>query len=158
MNATITIPNMFRNNTLTYIFEINMDSDLYVGDYMQLKLTGNWTYFISDSAFIEGINSNASYTPVFQASYSWPTSSILEIRNFSSIKRSSQIAFYVSLRTPLTASTYTMTLSAFRSSGGLVEQIVKPVQINATTGYIREMRLHPMVQTIKLPVGKTGPL
>ncbi len=77
MNATITIPNMFRNNTLTYIFEINMDSDLYVGDYMQLKLTGNWTFFLRDSAFIEGINSNASYTPVFKTTYNWPTSSIV---------------------------------------------------------------------------------
>lgn len=158
MNATITIPNKFRNNPLTYIFQLNMDSDLTVGDYMHLQLTGNWTFFLQDSVFIEGINSDATHTPVFQATYNWPTSSNVYIRNFSSILRSSQIAFYVSLRTPLTASTYTLTLSAYRSQGGLVEQYSTPVEINATTGYIREMRLHPMVQAIKLPVGKTGPL
>lgn len=137
MNASITIPNLFRNNSLTYIFQINIDSDLSVGDYMQLRLTGNWTYFINDSTFIEGINSNASYTPVFQANYSWPTASDLFIRNFSSIRRSSQIAFYVSLRTPLTAGTYGLTLSAFRSNGGLVERYTQNIGINDTTGYIR---------------------
>jgi hypothetical protein len=51
-----------------------------------------------------------------------------------------------------------MTVSAYREKGGLVEQYTTPVVINATTGYIREMRLHPMIQAIKLPVGKTGPL
>ena len=73
MNATITIPNKFRNNTLTYIFQLNMDSDLYTGDYMNIKLTGNWTFFLNDSIFIEGINSDATHTPVFQATYNWPT-------------------------------------------------------------------------------------
>lgn len=52
MNTTITIPNKFRNNTITYIFEINMDSDLYPGDYLRMELNGNWTYFIDDSRFI----------------------------------------------------------------------------------------------------------
>jgi hypothetical protein len=137
MNTTITIPNQFRNNTLTYIFQINMDSDFTVGDYMQLQLTGNWTYFTEDSVFIEGINSDALNTPIFTTSYNWPTSSNLFIKNFSSIKRSSQIAFYVSLRTPLTANTYTLTLSAFRSNGGLAERYTQPIVINATTGYIR---------------------
>jgi hypothetical protein len=33
MDTAITIPNKFRNNTITYIFEINMDSDFNVGDY-----------------------------------------------------------------------------------------------------------------------------
>jgi hypothetical protein len=137
MNATVTIPNKFRNNTLTYIFQINMDSDLLVGDYMQIQFTGNWTFFLNDSVFLQGINSDALRTPVFQSSYSWPTSSNIFIRNFSSILRSSQISFYISLRTPLTANTYTLTLSAFRSNGGLVERYTQPVIINATSGYIR---------------------
>ena len=51
-----------------------------------------------------------------------------------------------------------MVISAFRSHGGLVETYSQDIEINETTGYIREMRLHPMAQTIKLPVGKTGPL
>jgi|LakMenEpi03Aug12_release.lakeMendotaPanAssembly.Ray.scaffolds.fasta_scaffold406424_2 hypothetical protein len=137
MNATITIPNRFRNNTLTYIFQINMDSDLNVADYMQIELTGNWTFFLNDSIFLQGINSDALRTPVFQSSYNWPTSSNIFIRNFSSILRSSQISFYISLRTPLTANTYTLTLSAFRSNGGLVERYTQPIIINATSGYIR---------------------
>jgi len=37
MNVTVTIPNNFRNNTITYIFEINMDSTLEAGDYMELS-------------------------------------------------------------------------------------------------------------------------
>lgn len=158
MNSTITIPNKFRNNTLTYIFQLNMDSDFYVGDYMQIRLTGNWTFFLNDSVFLQGINSDALHTPSFQSNYSWPTFSDIFIKNFSSILRSSQISFYISLRTPLTANTYTLTISAYRSNGGLVEKYTQPVVINATSGYIREMRLHPMIQTIKLPVGKTGPL
>jgi hypothetical protein len=28
MNATVVVPNLYRNNTLTYIYEINMDSSL----------------------------------------------------------------------------------------------------------------------------------
>ena len=51
-----------------------------------------------------------------------------------------------------------MVISAFKSHGGLVEKFEKDLEINKTSGYIREMRMHPMVQTIKLPVGKTGPL
>lgn len=120
MNTTITIPNKFRNNTLTYIFQINMDSDLAAGDYMHLQIAGNWTFLLQDSVFIEGINSDATRTPVFQATYNWPTSSNVFIRNFSSILRSSQIVFYISLRTPLIANSYALTLSAFRSNGGLV--------------------------------------
>ena len=120
MNVSLTIPNMFRNNTVTYIFQVNMDSDLYINDYMELKIAGNWTYFIQDSSFIQGINSNSMYTPIFRSNYSWPTYSILTISNFSSIMRSSQITFYVSLRTPLIANTYTLILLAYRSNGGLV--------------------------------------
>ena len=55
MNTTVTIPNKFRNNTITYTFEINMDSTLNPGDYMELSFQGNWTFFLQDSQFIEGI-------------------------------------------------------------------------------------------------------
>ncbi len=65
MNTTITIPNKFRNNTLTYIFEINMDSTLAAGDYMELKFAGNWTFFLNDSRFIEGIDSTYTHKAKF---------------------------------------------------------------------------------------------
>ena len=52
MDTTITIPNKFRNNTLTYIFEINMDSDLEPGDYFKMEFPGNWTFFLEDCSFI----------------------------------------------------------------------------------------------------------
>lgn len=62
------------------------------------------------------------------------------------------------MRTPLTSGTYPLIITAFRSSGGVTEQYTQNLIINDTTGYIREMRLHPMQQAIKLPVGQTGPL
>ena len=62
------------------------------------------------------------------------------------------------MRTPLDANNYDLTFSAFRDHGGLVEQYEQTLEINATTGYIKEMRLHPMIQAVKLPVGDTGPL
>ena len=55
MNATVTIPNNFRNNSLTYTFEINMDSTLEAGDYVEINFSGNWTFFLQDSRFIEGV-------------------------------------------------------------------------------------------------------
>lgn len=137
MNVTVTIPNLFRNNTLTYIFQLNMDSDLSSDDYMELMLTGNWTYFIRDSVFIQGVNADAYHSPKFTASYNWPTFSKIKISNFSSVVRSSQIAFYISLRTPLIAGTYSLSLSAYRKNGGLVEQYTQSIAINSTTGYIR---------------------
>ena len=52
MNVSMTIPNKYRNNTLTYIFEINIDSNLEAGDYIKIDIQGNWTFFLEDSAFI----------------------------------------------------------------------------------------------------------
>lgn len=60
--------------------------------------------------------------------------------------------------TPLANADYTMTLSAFRSNGGLAQTYTQTVRINKTTGYIKEMKLHPMQSPIKLPVAKTGPI
>lgn len=88
MNATVIIPNLFRNNTLTYVFEINIDSNLGAGDYMQIDFEGSWTFFLNNSRIIEGVNSNSQFTPTFSAI---PNAVLLT--NFSSILRSSQIAF-----------------------------------------------------------------
>ena len=52
MEAVVTIPNKFRNNTITYTFELNMDSDLEYGDYLEMQLTGAWTYFLENCKFI----------------------------------------------------------------------------------------------------------
>ena len=62
------------------------------------------------------------------------------------------------MRTPLTANDYDLVISGLRENDGLVEQYTQTLEINDTTGYIREMRLHPVVQAVKLPVGETGPL
>jgi hypothetical protein len=102
-----------------------------------LKFSGNWTFFIQDSKFIEGIHSNYYHKAAFKANYTVPTFSILTIHNFSSITRQNQMAFYVSMRTPLTAATYPLVITAFRSSGGIAEQYSQNLIINATTGYIR---------------------
>ena len=67
MNATVTIPNNFRNNSLTYTFEINMDSTLEAGDYMELSFAGNWTFFLQDSRFIEGVESSYTNKARFQS-------------------------------------------------------------------------------------------
>ena len=66
MNTTITIPNKFRNNSITYIFEVNMDSNLRSGDKLQLSIDGNWTFFPEDCKIIEGINKNMDHTPYFE--------------------------------------------------------------------------------------------
>ena len=65
MNVTINIPNKFRNNTIKYIFEINMDSDFSSEDKLQLTFDGNWTFFTEYSSFIEGVLSDDDHTPYF---------------------------------------------------------------------------------------------
>ena len=97
--------------------------------------------------------------PYFEAKYNRAVpESILYIKGFSEIRRRDQIAFYVNLRTPLDPADYQMTITAHRSHGGLVEEYSQKVGINQTTGYIKEMRIHPVIQAVKLPVGQTGPL
>ena len=91
-----------------------MDSNLGIGDYIKINLDGNWTFFMEDSLFIEGVNSDNENTAVMVDKYRWPSYSQIYIKNFTSILRSSQLAFYVSLRTPLTANDYTLTISAYR--------------------------------------------
>lgn len=72
--------------------------------------------------------------------------------------KSSQFTFEQPLVTPLLANTYTLTIQAYRQNGGLAQTYSRSITINATTGYIKEMKLHPMQSPIKLPVGKTGPI
>jgi hypothetical protein len=137
MNATVTIPNKYRNNSATYIFEINMDSQLYKGDYITMEFNGNWTFFENECILIEGANSDRLSHPAFFATYQRPTTSKLTLRNFSSISKGSQLSYYVRLKTPLNAGEYDLTISAFKLNGGLVEQYSRIVSINITTGYIR---------------------
>lgn len=57
LNATVTIPHQYRNASTTHIFQINFDSNLYVGDYVQFTYTGNWTLFTDKINVISGITS-----------------------------------------------------------------------------------------------------
>ncbi len=60
--------------------------------------------------------------------------------------------------TPLNPSTYNLNINAFRRNGGLAQTYSRTILINQTTGFIKEMKLHPMQSPIKLPVGQTGPI
>ena len=137
MNVSITIPNNFRNNSLTYIFQVNLDSDLYTGDYFQLTFGGNWKFFIEDCRIIEGIASSYSNQAKISAKYNTNIDSKLFINNFSSVSRESQVTFYVSLKTPLNANNYSFSITAYRSNNQMVEYYSQNISINATTGYIR---------------------
>lgn len=44
-----------------------MDSTLTVGDYMELKFTGNWTFFLPDCRFIEGVESTYDNKAKFES-------------------------------------------------------------------------------------------
>jgi hypothetical protein len=159
LNATVKIPNQYRNNSDTYIFEINPDTNLLAGDYITIGITGVWTLFANATRIIEGVGSSNSYAPKWTTTVDTANSlTALQLTNFSAILKSNQFTFYQPLRTPLAVGTYTLTIKAFRSNGGLAQSYSQTVPINQTTGYIREMKLHPMQSPIKLPVGKTGPI
>lgn len=113
-----------------------MDSDLALGDYLKIKFSGVWKFFLQDSVIIEGIFGSEKATPKFTTEYN-ATTSIIYIKNFTQITKSRQIAFYISLRTPLTANNYTVDITAERSHGGLVENYSTVIPINITTGYIK---------------------
>ena len=130
MNATVTIPNNFRNNSLTYTFEINMDSTLEAGDYVELNFAGNWTFFLPDSRFIEGVESSPSHKAKFESVYGWPIFSRVSIKNFSRISKESQLAFYLSLKTPILNSLYNLTITAFKENGKVVEFYTRNILIN----------------------------
>lgn len=82
----------------------------------------------------------------------------LTLTNFTIIPKTTQFTFYLPLVTPLLPNTYTLTINSFRFNGGLAQTYNQSILINQTTGYIREMKIHPMQRVIKLPVGQTGPL
>jgi hypothetical protein len=130
MNATVTIPNNFRNNSITYTFEINMDSTLEAGDYVELNFAGNWTFFLPDSRIIEGVESSPSRKAKFESVYGWPTFSRVSIKNFSRISKESQLAFYLSLKTPILNSQYNLTITAFKENGKVVEFYTQNILIN----------------------------
>ena len=151
---------MYRNNSITYITRANFDTDLYSGDYLTLTFTGLWTLLTNATKIISGVTSSSANLPQWTAvvNSTTPAKTTLTLTNFSKISKSEQLVFYQPLVTPLAAATYTLTLSAYRSNGGLAQTYTQSVQINKTTGYIKEMKLHPMQSPIKLPVAKTGPI
>lgn len=159
LNATVTTPNQYRNNSVTYVFQINTDTNLIDGDYFEFKITGLWKLLTDKISIISGLNMQLGKTPNWTSTISTagPTTT-LTLMNFTSILKSSQFAFYLPLVTPLAANTYVLTIKAFRANGKLAQSYSTNIIINQTTGYIREMKLHPMERAIKLPVGKTGPL
>ena len=157
----MTIPNQYRNYSTSYTFEINPYTDLTYGDYMVFEFVGDWNIFTNATDLISGIRfSNTEiFKPKWTVTQDTPiTKTTLTLTNFHSIPKSSQLAFKQPLVTPLTPSNYQMTISSYRSHGGLAQSYSQTIVINQTTGYIKEMNLHPMQSPIKLPVGKTGPI
>lgn len=161
LNTTLTYPNLFRNNSCVYTFQINVQSNMNFGDYIKMQWSGNWTFFLNGTYIVAGVNSNptAGQNPNFFINYnSTSVLSTLYLRNFSSLVVGQPITFYVSLRTPLLAGSYNFLMETRRASGALVEQYSQVIPINATTAYIKQLRMHPVHQSVKLPVGLTGPL
>lgn len=159
LNTTITIPNQYRNNSATYIFQINPDTNLLAGDSMVFTFTGLWTLWTNMTNIISGVTSDQSRTPKWTTLVNTSTSiTTLTLSNFSMIPKTTQFTFYLPLVTPILASTYSLAINSYRFNGGLAQTYTQNIVINDTTGYIREMKLHPMQRAIKLPVGQTGPL
>lgn len=159
LNTTLTIPNNYRNNSATYVFQINPDTNLQAGDYMVFTFTGLWTLFTNATNIVSGVTGSASRSPKWTALVNTSTSTTtLTLSNFSSISKTTQFTFFQPLVTPILPNTYSLTINSYRFNGGLAQTYSQNILINQTTGYIREMKLHPMQRAIKLPVGMTGPL
>lgn len=138
LNTTVQIPNRYRNNSVTYTFQINFDTDLMEGDYFVMQITGLWTFLANRTSIVSGVNSNLKRTPTWTARVNTTTSiSTITLTNFTSILKTTQFTFYLPLITPLAANTYAMTVSAFRKNGNLAQVYTQNVIINKTTGYIR---------------------
>ena len=115
MNVTVNIPNQYRNNSLTYEFIINTDTNLRNGDYMTFAFTGLWTLWTNATNIIEGVISSTTNTPSWNALVNKTSNmTTLTLSNFSLIPRSRQFTFSLPLVTPLEAATYTLSISAFR--------------------------------------------
>lgn len=158
LNTTLIIPNKYRNNTLTYTFQINPDTNLFAGDYMVFTFTGLWKILTNLTTIISGVTSSQKNTPVWKAAVTSTPTTTLTLTNFSSILKTTQFTFYQPIVTPIAPATYSLTINSYRFNGGLAQTYTQSIDINQTTGYIREMKLHPMQTVIKLPVGQTGPL
>lgn len=138
LNATLTIPNNYRNCSANYIFQINFDTDLNVGDYVQFSITGNWTLFTNRINVVSGIvNSDANTARWISTLNSAATATQLLLTNFTMIPKSTQLTFFLPLMTPLSPSTYTLNINAYRRNGGLAQSYSRTILINQTTGYIR---------------------
>jgi hypothetical protein len=59
LNATLTFPHNYRNASTTHIYQINFDTDLTAGDYVEFTYGGNWTLFTNTINVIAGINSSS---------------------------------------------------------------------------------------------------
>ena len=159
LNATLTYPNNYRNCSTTHIYQINFDTNLNVGDYIEFTYGGNWTLFTNTINVISGITSTPSNKASWMTSLSsGAASTLLRLTNFSLIAKSTQFTFYLPLMSPLSPNTYSLNIKAYRRNGKLAQSYSNTIIINQTTGYIQQMNLHPMQSPIKLPVGKTGPI
>jgi hypothetical protein len=159
LNLTLTIPNNYRNNSATYVFQINPDTDLQAGDSMVFTFTGLWTLFTNMTNIVSGVGADLLHVPKWTAAVNTSASlTTLTLSNFSVIPKTTQFTFYLPLVTPILPSTYSLAVNSYRFNGGLAQSYSQNILINQTTGYIREMKLHPMQRAIKLPVGQTGPL
>ena len=159
LNTTLTIPNNFRNNSVTYTFQINTATNLNPGDYIAFTFGGIWNLNPGRINVVSGLTSTLTNTAVWTASVNTTASlTTLTLTNFSSILQSTQFTFYLPLTTPLNPNTYSLNIKAYRQNGGLAQSYPTSIVINQTTGYINQMKLHPMQSPVKLPVGMTGPI
>ena len=86
LNASVIIPNMFRNNSVEYKFEMSLDTDLVAGDYMVFMFTGIWNIFTNATQMIAGVGSSATNSPVWTATVDTVNSRTeLRLTNFSRI-------------------------------------------------------------------------
>jgi hypothetical protein len=125
LRVTLSYPNLFRNNSCVYTFQVNVQSNMVYGDYMKMQWSGNWTFFLNGTYIVAGVNSNAAagQTPNFAINYnSTSVLSTMYLSNFSSLRVGQPITFYVSLRTPLLAGSYNFLMETRRASGSLIEQ------------------------------------
>ena len=115
LNATVEIANQYRNNSITYNFIMNFDTDMNVGDYVVFEWTGLWTLLTNATKLISGVSSSKDRTPVWTKNVDTAASkTTLTLGNFSKIYKSKQFTFFQPLVTPLAAATYTLSIKAYR--------------------------------------------
>lgn len=118
LKVNMTYPNRFRNNSLTYTFMFNVQSDLGLGDIVKMTWGGDWTFYLNASTYIvTGVNGNPSFSAVYNST---AVTSTLILQNFTGILVSNPITFYVGLKTPLISGSYSFDMGTYRSNGALV--------------------------------------